>query len=86
MGDTGRYFVVTKDGRKFCVEPMEGGDKTKWGDVNPSTGKIEGSYGEKNKGCVSENESIITEENGYTNIAYLKPGDSPDMYIREITK
>lgn len=48
-----------------------------WGDLNPSTGKLEGSYGKKYKGSIKNDESLITEENGFSKIAVLSPGYSP---------
>ena len=61
--DTGRFIyqsLVT--GRKYYVEPI--GGHSDWGDINPATKKVEGDYGEKYKGSVSEKESMITPENG----------------------
>lgn len=51
--DTGRFIyqsLVT--GRKYYVEPI--GGHSDWGDINPATKKVEGDYGEKYKGSVSE--------------------------------
>mgnify|MGYP000920580981 CR=1 FL=1 len=62
--DTGRFIyqsLVT--GRKYYVEPI--GGHSDWGDINPATKKVEGDYGEKYKGSVSEKESMITPENGF---------------------
>lgn len=44
------------------------------GDINPATKKVEGDYGEKYKGSVSEKESMITPENGFVLIETLEPG------------
>lgn len=60
--DTGRFIyqsLVT--GRKYYVEPI--GGHSDWGDINPATKEVEGDYGEKYKGSVSEKESMITPEN-----------------------
>lgn len=45
--------------------------------INPATKKVEGDYGEKYKGSVSEKESMITPENGFVLIETLEPGVSP---------
>lgn len=65
--DTGRFIyqsLVT--GRKYYVEPI--GGHSDWGDINPATKKVEGDYGEKYKGSVSEKESMITPENGISDM------------------
>lgn len=80
---TGRYTVVDNEtGRKFVVEPI-GNPRTNFGDINPSTGKLEGSYGQKYKGSIDAEDSIITEENGFTNIGYAQ---NPNDYIDKILK
>jgi hypothetical protein len=53
------------------------------GDINPATKKVEGDYGEKYKGSVSEKESMITPENGFVLIETLEPGVSPLSVIEE---
>lgn len=88
MSNTGRYYVKVK-GRTFCVEPIdntEGKGRKQWGDVNPSTKKVEGDYGNKYIGAIHEDDSIITEENGFTNISSLKPGQSPESFINDLLK
>ncbi|MCB1711821.1 MAG: hypothetical protein KDH96_04895 [Candidatus Riesia sp.] len=67
---------------KFKVEVIDntqGKGKRKWGDINPATGKVEGSYGAG--GGIREEDSEITEENGYSNIVILPVGTSPHAYI-----
>lgn len=65
---------------KFKVEVIEPRQRSRsWGDVDPATGKVTGSYGSSIG--IQENESEITEENGYTNIVTLPPGVSPLGYI-----
>jgi hypothetical protein len=87
MSDSGRYYIIDqKTSRKFCVEPLLEGDKTKWGDFNPATKEIEGLYGKKHIGAINREDSIITEENGFKNIIELEPGISPDSYIDELLK
>ena len=74
--DTGRFIyqsLVT--GRKYYVEPI--GGHSDWGDINPATKKVEGDYGQKYTGCVSEKESLITPENGFKLIETLEAGMSP---------
>lgn len=80
MSTTGRYYVTTKEGRRFCVEPVSDGHHQKWGDVNPSTGELGGDYGRKG-GSIKPSQSIISEANGFKNIVTLEAGQSPDAYI-----
>lgn len=48
---TGRFIVTSfRTGKKYYIEPIEGAHTPKWGDVNPATGKVEGSYGKKYRG------------------------------------
>lgn len=85
MSQTGRYFIKDKKtGKVFCIEPLENGIRKPWGDQNPATKKLEGKYGDKHKGCINEKESIINEKNGFKNITYLEPGESPDSFIDKI--
>ena len=85
--DTGRFIVTSlKTGRKYYIEPIDSGARIDWGDINPATKKLEGSYGSKHKGSIKESESLITEENGFTNIKTLPPGYSPLDYIEELDK
>jgi len=87
MSDSGRFYVSVQ-GRTFCIEPIDNnpGKPQIWGDVDPASKKLTGNYGEKNKGSVTEKESIITEENGFKNIQTLAGGVSPIGYIEEIIK
>lgn len=62
------------------------GGHSDWGDINPATKKVEGDYGEKYKGSVSEKESMITPENGFVLIETLEPGVSPLSVIEERDK
>lgn len=85
--ETGRFIVTSlKTGKKYYVEPLDGGNRTEWGDLNPSTKKLEGDYGSKYKGSVKESESLITKENGFDNIITLPPGHSPLDYIEQLEK
>jgi len=81
---TGRHVVVSfRTGKRYYIEALDG-NKVAWGDLNPATGKLEGKYGEKYKGSVRAEESLITEENGFHNITTLKPGQSPAAYIEDV--
>lgn len=87
--ETGRYFVHSSILNKtFCIEPI--GDhpdnkRSEWGDVNPATKKVEGDYGDKNKGSIKMKESIIKKENGFeTDGIFLGVGVSPEGYIMDL--
>jgi hypothetical protein len=86
MSKTGRYYIVDQaTGRKFCVEPIDNDPYRKiWGDINPATKKLEGEYGKKDKGSVTDSESVITEANGFKNIITLPAGFSPEDYITKL--
>ena len=85
--DTGRFVVTSlKTGKRYFVEPIDNGERLYWGDLNPATKKIEGDYGSKHKGAVTEKESLITPENGFENIVTLTPGYSPLEYIENLEK
>ena len=43
-----------------------------------------GNYGNKYKGCIKPEESMITKENGFDKIYTLEPGESPLSYIEKI--
>lgn len=85
MSDTGRFFV-TVGNRKFCVEPIDNnvGKRKQWGDIDPVTKKTTGDYGEKSRGAIHEDDSIITTENGFKNIITLPGGVSPLGYIQDL--
>lgn len=87
MSKNGRFFF-TVGTRTFCVEPIDKnvGHQKIWGDVDPATKKLTGSYGEKDKGAIHPSESIINEENGFKNISFLPGGVSPISYIEEMIK
>ena len=83
--DTGRHVVVSfRTGKVYAVECIDDGKRTKWGDVNPATRKVEGNYGSKHPGAIKAKDSLITEENGFRNIKTFKPGQSPYAYIEEL--
>ena len=81
----GRFtYYSIRTGKRYFVEPIETEHTPIWGDVNPATGKIEGSYGQKNKGGSKEKESKITNENGFINIFYAGVGTSPLWEIEKL--
>lgn len=83
---TGRFTVTSNvTGITYYVEPI-GNPRTNWGDLDPATKKVTGSYGTKYKGSIREEESLITDENGFENIMTLNPGQSPLDYIYNIDK
>ena len=83
--ETGRFVVKSlKTGKTYFVEPIDGNEKTSWGDFDPATKKFQGTYGLKYKGSVRSEESMITEENGFDKIHNLGPGESPLEYINRI--
>ena len=64
--NTGRFIVKSKiTGKKYYIEPIGNSHAADWGDLDPATKKMTGSYGERYEGCVSEKDSIITEANGF---------------------
>jgi hypothetical protein len=84
--DTGRFLVTsTKTGKTYFVEAIDSDELTKWGDYDPATKKFQTeNYGQKYKGSIKPEESMITEENGFTNIHTLGVGVSPLDYINRI--
>ena len=46
--ETGRFIVKSiKTGKSYFVEAIDGEERTSWGDVDPVTKKMTGSYGDK---------------------------------------
>ena len=83
--ETGRFIVKsTKTGKSYFVEVIDGDERTNWGDVDPGTKKMTGSYGDKYKGSIRKEESMITKENGFDKIHTLGVGESPLDYINRI--
>lgn len=86
--ETGRFIVKSLvTGRTYYVEPIGNGRPADWGDINPATKEVEGNYGSKYTGCVSEKDSLITEENGFKIIETLEAGVSPlsVIYQRDLS-
>ena len=89
MSDTGRQFYVDlKTGKRFVIEVIDNsrGKHSDWGDIDPATKKVTGSYGNKHIGSIHEDDSIITKENGFDKIYTLQPGESPYSFIDGLTK
>ncbi len=85
--ESGRMIVKSLvTGKTYFVEPIANKKSEVWGDINPATKKIEGSYGEKYKGAINEKESLITKDNGFVNIATLEEGQSPMSEIERRDK
>ena len=80
---TGRFFITDlKTGRKFLVEPIDNTPHRQiWGDINPATKELEGDYGNKYKGSIKEEDSLITEENGFK--MHIDFQGSPEEGIRQ---
>lgn len=83
--DTGRFMVHSaRTGKTYAVEPM-GDPRVEWGSVDPALGlggKLMHKKGDgKYRGSIDKEDSLITEENGCTNIKVLEPGMSPHAYI-----
>lgn len=84
--DTGRFLVTSvRTGKIYAVEPI-GDLHINWGSVDPSDsgqkGKLMHKKGDgKYRGSIDEDQSLITEANGFTNIQMLEPGVSPHHAI-----
>ena len=83
--DSGRFTVTSKrTGRTYFVEPI-GDPHVEWGSIDQSTGKMNVKKGwKKNKGSIEHDESLITKENGFEKIHYLRPSESPIQFIDRI--
>ena len=87
--ETGRFIVKSLvTGITYYVEPIDNsGRPADWGSYNPSTGNIEHKKGfDKYTGSVTESESLITEENGFSNVTTLPKGYSPMSEIERRDK
>ena len=84
--ETGRFVVKSiKTNKTYFVETIDGEERTAWGDFDPATKKFNTSaYGSKYKGSIKPEETMITEENGFTNIHTLGVGESPLSYIDKL--
>lgn len=80
--ETGREIVFFPEtGKRYYVEYI-GKNHTNWGDLNPATGKIEGNYGNKSRGTIDSQDSMITAENGFEKIVEGK--GSPYYTIQQM--
>lgn len=72
--DSGRFVVKSKiTGITYFVEPIDNGKPgILWGDVDVVTKKMTGDYGNKRRGAVREEDSLITPENGFVKISTFK--------------
>lgn len=83
--ETGRFIVKSqKTGKSYYVEAIDDSERTMWGDYDPASKKFTGSYGDKYKGSIRPEQSLITKKNGFDNIHTLKVGESPLDYINRI--
>jgi hypothetical protein len=85
--ETGRVIIKSlRTGKKYYMEVI-GDPHIKWGSIDPATNKLVNKKGAgKYKGSIEEEESLITEKNGFSNIHTLKPGQSPSDFIEELDK
>lgn len=76
--ETGRSVVFSaRTGKTYAIEPI-GNVKTEWGSIDPATGNLMNKKGhDKYRGSIDAKDSLITEENGFKNIAVLDAGTSP---------
>lgn len=84
--ETGRFLVTSfRTGKTYFIEPIGADRPADWGSYNPSTGDIENKKGfDKFRGSIDEKDSIITKENGFSNILYTGVGASPFSVIDEL--
>ena len=68
--DTGREIITYPEtGKTYYVEYFGDGRMADWGSYNPGTGNIENKKGAgKYAGSITEEESMITTENGFEDI------------------
>ena len=85
FGGYGRFTVdCLETGHRVYCEPIAPNVKYtgNWGDEDPVTGKLTGSYNGKSRGAIVASESLITEENGFTKIEIIE-GGSPFYAIEQ---
>ena len=75
--ETGReVHTFIETGKQYFVEMIEPrGFKSYWGDIDPATKKVTGTYGAKYTGGIKAEDSLITKENGFEEIV-TGPGAS----------
>lgn len=84
--ETGRFVVTSvRTGKQYFVEPvMERGTPRdgNWGSINPGETKLMHKKGDgKYTGAVTEEESLVSLENGFNKVHYAGVGTSPHGYI-----
>jgi len=88
--ETGRIMVISKQtGIQYFVEHIYEKKAPKlWGDYNPTNKKMEGNYGHKYTGAITQEESMILPENGMKNITLFRgsPYAEIDRRDREYQK
>lgn len=82
--ETGRFIVTSaRTGRRYFVEAI-GDPHREWGSVTPgdNSAKLATKKGwKKYRGSVDEEDSLISEANGFSKVHDLEPGVSPMAYI-----
>ncbi len=82
--ETGRFIVKSiRTGKVYFVEPIHEGKRVQWGDIDPASKKVTGSYGKKYAGAVSPKESILTKENGFDHIEMVKGSPFAEIERRD---
>lgn len=84
--ETGRFIVISlRTGTKFYVEVIGDGRGGDWGSENPATKEIEHKKGDgKYTGSVTEGESVITLQNGFSAEQIHYTGNSYSGLIEEL--
>ncbi|PCJ66835.1 MAG: hypothetical protein COA58_05085 [Bacteroidetes bacterium] len=83
--ETGRFIVKSmKTGKVYFVEPIDDrANHTIWGDLDPASKSLQGDYGSKYRGSVKSNESLITQKNGFNEIAMVKGSPFSEIERRD---
>ena len=83
--ETGKHVVYSpRTGKRYYIEPIGDGRGGDWGSYNPASGNIEHKKGDgKYTGSIKEEDSVITEENGFKNIEVIE-GGSPYYLIEQM--
>jgi hypothetical protein len=84
--ESGRFIVTSyRTGKRYFVEPMMARDTPRdgnWGSINPGAKELMHKKGDgKYTGAVTEDESMISLENGFEHIHYAGVGTSPYGFI-----
>jgi hypothetical protein len=83
--ETGRFIVKSiKTGKTYFVEPIDNRpDHQIWGDIDPASKTLQGTYGSKYRGSVKDNESMISNLNGFDNIQLISGSPFAEIQRRE---